>query len=194
MSASTTSSILFPVQMKAKWQKEQSVSLPEHLRDWLLDPCSLTARLKKHCNEFRVEVLGQKIEFCSAHEATDEVTTGQEVLIREVLLFCDDIPHVFARSILPLSSLTGNQKQLLSLGNQPLGQVIFNHPNLQRNCIELASFDHTSSVVKLAQHYNQECKEELWGRRSVFIVDNKPLVVAEVFLPEAIAYQKERVC
>jgi chorismate--pyruvate lyase len=31
--------------------------------------------------------------------------------------------------------------------------------------------------------------DELWGRRSVFIVENKPLMVAEVFLPQAFAYQ-----
>ncbi len=194
MSVSTTSSVNFPVQMKANWRNEQLVNLPELLQDWLLDPCSLTARLKKHCGEFRVEVIGQNIEPCAHYEATGGVKTGQEVLIREVLLFCDDVPHVFARSILPLSSLTGNEKKLASLGNQSLGQVIFNHPNLQRNQIELATFDQASSAAKLAQHYNQECREDLWGRRSVFMLDNKPLIVAEVFLPEAIAYHKERVC
>lgn len=180
--------------MSANWYVEQSIRLPGHIRDWLLDPSSLTARLKRHCHEFRVVVLGQKIEPCSADEANEDIKAGQEVLVREVLLYCDDKPQVFARSLLPLSSLTGNEKQLATLGNQSLGQVLFNHPSLQRKCIEIATFDCQSSVARLALHYKLPFKEELWGRRSTFVLGNKPLIVAEVFLPDSVAYQKEKTC
>jgi len=184
---------LFPVNMQAKWRSEKSVQLPANLRDWLLDPSSLTARLKRHCNDFHVEVLGQKIEPCAIEEATAEVAIGQEVLIREVLLFCGQQPQVFARSLLPLSSLTGAEKQLANLGNQSLGQVLFNHPQLQRKRIEVASFDNQSSVACLAKHHLLTSNEGLWGRRSVFYIEDKPLIVAEVFLPEAFAYQLESI-
>jgi len=184
---------LFPVNMQAKWCSEKSVQLPSNLRDWLLDPSSLTARLKRHGNDFRVEVLGQKIESCTTEEATSEVIAGQEVLIREVLLFCGEQPQVFARSLLPLSSLTGNEEQLANLGDQSLGQVLFNHPQLQRKRIEVASFDSESSVAQLAKHYQLSSNADLWGRRSVFLIEDKPLIVAEVFLPEAFAYQLENI-
>jgi len=181
---------MFPVQMQANWCAEQQFDLAENLRDWLLEPSSLTARLKEHCQSFRVEVLGQKIEQCSQNEATEEVRVGQDVLIREVLLYCDDKPHVFARSLLPLSSLTGEEKQLASLGNQSLGQVLFNHPHLKRKGIEVASFDQQSSVARLSKYLELASLETLWGRRSVFVIDDKPLIVAEVFLPDAVAYQQ----
>jgi chorismate--pyruvate lyase len=90
---------------------------------------------------------------------------------------------------LPLSSLTGAEQALANLGTQSLGQVLFNNPSLQRETIEIASFDLNSSVAKLAQQLNLANQEELWGRRSVFVLENKPLMVAEVFLPDAIAYQ-----
>lgn len=182
---------LFPVHMDAQWQSAEHVKLNTKLRDWLLDPSSLTARLKSHSESFRVEVLGQKIENCSAVEANNDIVCGEPVLVREVLLYCDEIAQVFARSLLPLNSLTGAQQQLAHLGTQSLGQVLFNHPDLQRKKIEVAGFNQHSSVAKFAAELALENSQQtLWGRRSVFILDNKPLMVAEVFLPGAMAYKK----
>ncbi len=179
--------------MQAKWRDANVFQLPEHLKSWLLDPSSLTARLKQHCHEFKVEVLGQKIEQCAPEEATLDIHAGEEVLVREVLLYCDEKPHVFARSLLPLSSLTGEEEKLAHLGSQPLGQVLFNHPNLQRKCIEVASFSTQSSVARLAQACQLTLTDDLWGRRSTFVIDDKPLIVAEIFLPESFAYHPEKV-
>lgn len=194
MGLPTKQHVLFPVGMPAKWCVEKSSKLNEHLKDWLLDPSSLTARLKKHCQNFRIEVLGQKIETCDVDEANNDITAGEEVLVREVLLFCDDKPQVFARSLLPLSSLTGEEAKLAQLGNQSLGQVLFNNPRLIRKGIEVASFDQDSNVATLSKLYDLIVDKPLWGRRSVFILDKKPLMVAEIFLPHAFAYSSEKLC
>jgi chorismate--pyruvate lyase len=155
----------------------------------LLDSASLTARLKKHCTDFRVELLGQRVERCSHDEATVDIAAGEQVLVREVALYCDDKAEVFARSLLPLSSLTGDEQRLANLGTQSLGQVLFTNPSLTRKKIHIASFDCTSSVGKFSEHLNLTVEQPLWGRRSTFILENKPLVVAEVFLPNALAYR-----
>ena len=181
--------LLFPVTLPSHWQRSNSYALPKHLQSWLLDPDSLTARLKTHCHQFRVELLGQKVEDCQAHEAVATIPVGEKVLVREVLLYCDDKPHVFARSLLPLSSLTGPKQALANLGTQSLGQVLFNNPSLERQVIEVATFDLTSSVGKLASDLQLNITHPLWGRRSIFVLENKPLMVAEVFLPGAFAYQ-----
>lgn len=181
--------LLFPVTLPSHWQRSNSYALPKHLQSWLLDPDSLTARLKTHCHQFRVELLGQKVEDCQAHEAVATIPVGEKVLVREVLLYCDDKPHVFARSLLPLSSLTGPEQALANLGTQSLGQVLFNNPSLERQVIEVATFDLTSSVGKLASDLQLNITHPLWGRRSIFVLENKPLMVAEVFLPGTFAYQ-----
>lgn len=184
---------LFPVTLSGYWHSAKGCLFDENLKSWLLDPNSLTARLKSHCHHFRVELLGQRIEKCQESEAVTLIPQGEEVLVREVLLFCDEKAQVFARSLLPLSSLTGAEKALTNLGTQSLGQVLFNSPSLERQTIEVAAFDDDSSVVKLAkqlQLYESQLNspEKLWGRRSVFVLENKPLMVAEVFLPDAFAY------
>ena len=192
----TTHHALFPVQLNVQWQSVDSVKLSADMRDWLLHSDSLTAKLIGHCEEFRVEVLGQEVHACQSREACAGISEGEQVIVREVLLFCDNVPHVFARSLLPLTSLTGEQQQLAHLGDQPLGQVIFNNATLQRKNIELASFDHQSTVVQLLKNINYPKKNQhpecLWGRRSLFVIDGKPIQVAEVFLPGAFMYQAQR--
>jgi chorismate--pyruvate lyase len=185
----TTEHSLFPVQMLANWQAPETFIIPSNIHHWLLEPSSLTARLKQHCQHFRVQVLGQEVIACSAVEANEDIVVGEQVLVREVLLYCDDIPNVFARSLLPLRSLTGEQQQLAHLGTQSLGQVLFNHPDLLRKKIEVATFEAQTSVANLVSHLSLDTSlQPLWGRRSVFVLDAKPLMVAEVFLPDAVAY------
>ncbi|GAA6171404.1 chorismate lyase [Colwellia sp. KU-HH00111] len=180
---------LFPVTLTSHWHDAQDSVLPVNLQSWLLDPNSLTARLKSHCQHFRVELLGQQVERCQSNEAVALIKPNEQVLVREVLLFCDDKPQVFARSLLPLSSLTGAEQALANLGTQSLGQVLFNSPSLERQAIEVAEFDQNSSVAQLAKDLALKVENNLWGRRSIFVLENKPLMVAEVFLPEAFAYQ-----
>ena len=159
---------------------------------WLLDPSSLTAKLKRYCNEFRVEVLGEQVELCHQLEANNVIKENEQVLVREVLLYCDDVPQVFARSLLPLSTLTDDEQELADLGSQPLGQVLFNNPSFERKNVEIAYFDQNSPVGQLVKTLDIDITEEylIWGRRSLFFVHQKPLMVAEVFLPQSFAYQE----
>lgn len=180
---------LFPVSLKTQWKHAADISVNTNLLNWLLDPNSLTARLKNHCSEFRVEVLGQQITQCSVDEANEDIAIGEDVLVREVLLFCDNKPHVFARSLLPLKSLTGEEKKLAELGEQPLGQVLFNDPNLVRKGMEVTCFKQPSTLSNLVNQLGLSNSTSLWGRRSVFVLRNKPIMVAEVFLPDSFAYK-----
>jgi len=183
---------LFPISLPSSWQSEALYLLPAHLRSWLIDPNSLTARLKGHCQHFRVELLGQKIQPCQGDETFAGINEGDKVLVREVLLYCDEQPQVFARSILPLSSLTGEEQALANLGTQSLGQVIFNNPSLERHSIEIAHYDEASEVAILSNRLGLITTENLWGRRSIFVLENKPFMVAEVFLADAYAYQPSK--
>lgn len=182
---------LFPVGLMTKWLNPEQVKLSAQALNWLLDASSLTARLKANCQQFKLEVLGQRVELCSEAESCADIHTGTEVLVREVLLYCDDKPHIFARSLLPLSSLTGEEAKLAHLGTKPLGHVIFSSPSLKRQYIQLAEFDLGSNLGQLCRQLQLTQTQKLWGRRSLFTIENKPLTVAEVFLPDALIYQTE---
>ena len=147
--------------------------IPEIWKHWLLDTGSLTSRLKStFSGQFKVDVISQNWGYPTHSERHFlSMNNGEQANIREVLLICKKVPRVFARSILPASSLTGKNRELLFLSDRPLGEFIFSQPNLERGPIEIT------------RTYNLQ-GQTVWGRRSKFLLDNKPLAVCEYFLPE----------
>ena len=150
--------------------------LPDNWKSWLLDTGSLTARLKKtYSGSFDVSVLFQDWGRPTHDERQFlSIDDREQASIREVLLICSGQPRVFARSILPASSLEGKNRQLLHLKDRPLGAFIFAQPDLKRGPIEITQV-------------RGENGQLIWGRRSLFTLDDKPLAVCEYFLPETIS-------
>lgn len=146
--------------------------LPRRFSNWLLDKGSLTLRLKNLAPErFTVKVLHTGFERASVSEAsTLNINFREQVYIREVALCIDNKPCVFARSVIPRSTLTGTERQLLWLREKPLGEFLFKHKNMSRGAIE----------IKHGEINRHAC----WARRSIFKVNQKPLLVSEYFLSE----------
>lgn len=151
------------------------------LRNWLQDKGSLTARLIAASDgQFQVKVLRQVIALPSRSEQQAlEMKRPSLALIREVALYGCNQPWVFARSLLPLTSLTGSLRHLRKQGNRPLGAFLFSQPHLVRSPIAVAAISPEDAYVPAALTNNTL----LWGRRSVFYLASKPLLVSEVFLP-----------
>lgn len=179
----------FPVitaNQRAHWQIAQAHCLPPQpeLQQWLLDPASLTAKLKQHCHEFEVYVIGQQPGTIRPDEAR-WLDAQDCAAIREVLLCCDGQPWVFARSVFPQQALDEPALQLGQLGNQPLGAHLFAQPDLQRGIIEVAQFATDSSLGQLHQQLGFP-PQPLWGRRSCFTAAGQKVLVAEVFIGASI--------
>jgi len=174
---------------QAHWQAASAETLPRNtlLQRWLLDPDSLTAKLKRHCQTFAVEVLGQRSGLLRPDEI---VWLGEDApaTIREVILCCDGKPWVFARSVFPQSALDAQALQLGQLGNRPLGAHLFSQPDLQRSQIEVSTFAAESRVGQLHQCLGYSA-QTLWGRRSCFTAAGQQVLVAEVFIGDAIPTQ-----
>jgi len=151
------------------------------LQTWLLDKGSLTTKLIKLSHgEFHVDVLRQFHGRASLNESQAlNIDPHQLCLIREVVLCGHTQPWVFARSILPLSSLTGSLYHLRKQGTRPLGAFLFSQPHLKRSPIALSLISRHHAYVP----ENLMGDTQVWGRRSIFSIDDKPILVSEVFLP-----------
>ena len=174
--------------------------LQDNIREWLLDSASLTLRIRQHCQCkslgcFSVKLLNQGMGLPSNDEVQRlRLRSRRYALIREVLLFCGDTPLIFARTVIPIKTLTGPQRQLGRLGNRPLGEFLFAQPELQRDMMEVAVISQGHQLYDSAlQSLNNKhslvqskiySSQRIWARRSVFCLRHKPLLVAEVFLPE----------
>lgn len=155
------------------------------MRTWLFDDASLTSRLVASCaGKFRVEVLKQRYTRVQGNEARLlGIPLRQYALLREVYLYCGSLRVVYARSIIPLETMTGKQRRLAHLGERPLGGFLFACPSMQRGQVQLAAIPSGDPVYERAMQSQDSNGEILWGRRSVFRLDGKPLIVAEIFLP-----------
>lgn len=188
--ADQDSAVDYPIGCQAQWVAPAMIEnkLSVVLYHWLTDTGSLTARLKLQCQHFAVEVLTEGIYPLSKDEQEKLQLAEDRSFVREVLLKLDGVPWVFARSVMPLSTLTGEQACLSQLGNNPLGQILFNAPDMQRSDIEVAEFAAKSPVQKLASQLSSRSCLTLFGRRSRFLLSGKALLVSEIFLPDAAAY------
>lgn len=183
--------LAFPIEINEIWQEALSTDIPDPaLKNWLLHTGSLTERLQAHCRKFEVQVIGQQ-EAPLSQDEYHQVFEGagselHKAEVREVVLCCDEQPWVFARSVLPSQFLTEGMRELKTLGNQPLGKIIFNDPQFERQAFQLVQCSPESELVN---KLGVDSQFVLWGRRSVFKFNEFRIMVAEVFLPASPAYK-----
>jgi chorismate--pyruvate lyase len=160
--------------------------VPTGLEDWLLDRGSLTSRLLKASEgAFKVRLLHQGWGRPLYSESQLLRTRRAEAaLVREVELLGHGTPWVFARTLIPASSLRGGARRLASLGDKPLGAVLFSDPSMRRGPIQVARLQPRHPLFAAATSHLQQKPAELWGRRTLFYLAGKPLLVNEIFLPE----------
>ena len=159
-------------------------AVPLAMWDWLLDAASLTRRLQLACGgQFHVRVLrqGWGRPLASERRALG-IKRGERALVREVRLMCGERPWVFARTVIPVRSLRGAQRRLAHLGNKPLGATLFADPHLRRGEVEVAPIAPAEKLYARAVG-ELPFSKAIWGRRSVFWLRGKSLLVSEIFLP-----------
>lgn len=154
---------------------------PGNLLPWLLHPGSLTAALKHLSNgEFSVKILHQGWQLPQPEERRAlNLRERSQAVIREVLLYGNGQPWVYARSVLPERTLDGKSRYLRTLDNRPLGELLFSQPDTRRGPIVLNQLERNPRC-QLAEL--DEMTPRAWGRRSTFWLHDKPLLVAETFL------------
>ena len=134
--------------------------------------------------QFRVRVLSQGWGRPLRSEARVlRLRHGERCLVREVHLLCDKRPWVFARTIIPATTLSGPQRRLARLGSRPLGAVLFADPSMRRGAVQIAALTARHVMFARATRNLMQRPQRIWGRRSVFRVADKPLLVSEFFLP-----------
>lgn len=165
------------------WQPAQKAkAIPDTIREMILDHNSLTHRLKQlHNDDFFVRVIFHEWQTPDASEQAFLGCDDQLASIREVLLFGSGQPVVFARSVLPASSLSNENRALLALGDKPLGEYIFSQTDVRRGPIEVAHIPANQFNAHLEWKFD---KEIAWARRSLFFLREQPISVCEVFLPK----------
>lgn len=161
--------------------------ITEDIRPWLIETGSLTTKLKSVCvNAFSVQLIDQAVRVSSHNEQKLlQLTSGDKVIVRQVYLLCGETVVVYARSLIPVLALQARFSSLDKLGEQPLGEIIFSDPQLERSQIEWVVINAAnpiySTVVQMLPYKDQPAR--ISGRRSLFYGAAKPILISEYFLP-----------
>jgi len=161
--------------------------IPAAAQSWIYEPDSLTQRLRDYYGDaLRVALLFQQRRrpFFSERRLLKQ-DNARHSLVREVLLYADNKPLILARTVIPEKTLHGAQRNLARLGSRPLGEVIFSQPGLERLEMDITRVQPYNWSQSVREKYRLE--QPLWGRRTVYALQHRQLLVSEFFLPAVLA-------
>jgi len=154
------------------------------LRGWLREPGSLTARLQRR-GRFRIRLLWQRLHHANADECSAlGLIPGSRCWVREVVLFCDDVPVIFAHTVLPVRPRGVLTRWFARLGSRSLGSLLFAHPGFIRSHLAFSRIDmrhplHASAMSTLGV----DPAGGFLARRCTHRLHGQTVLVTEVFSP-----------
>jgi len=133
---------------------------------------SMTQRLERHCR--KISVRRGSEGYVPAGEAGGDIAllpASKRYWLREIVLYGDGSPWLAGRMVIPETVLNGPECALTTLGDMPLGRWLFRDGTPARDYIQLGRTGN------------------LWARRSCLRSNGKPLLLTELFLPDAPLYR-----
>ncbi|WP_131867388.1 chorismate lyase [Biostraticola tofi] len=158
------------------WLQQRDPAPGPMISDWLMEKGSMTRRLEQFCGKIIIHRIGEGFVTAASIDAGErkELPACERCWLRQVVIYGDNRPWVAARTIIPETSLTGEQGALADAGDEPIGRRLFTEEPLLRDYIHIGRLD------------------QLWARRSRLRPGGKPLLLTELFLPDAPLYQHGR--
>ncbi len=181
--------------LRSAWNRVDSGELhqaPRKWQSWLSDTGSLTQKIER--------AIGQKLEVLVLRDCRQNLNSDesryfhfkiQRCRIREVLLCANGTPLVMAHSIIPSTSSSGSNHEVLRLGKKPLGAVLFAKTRMhskKKPMREISRLDKQSALWRKCFKQYPQLPSVAWGRRTLYELKGRPLLVSEVFLPALLNY------
>ena len=134
---------------------------------WLNEPGSITSRIKSF-SDFKLKLLRDGPGEVDAAEDDLIISNYKENNIREVLLYSDEAPLIYAKSIIPLETIRLGLGVLGNLKENPLGDILFSNPEIKKKYMLFAKFESNKKIF--------------YGRKGIYTVKGFPFSVCEIFL------------
>ncbi len=179
-----------PTRIDHFWRGE-TLGCESALAPWLHDHGSLTQRIQQRCTRFTVRNVHSGLGCIALDEAALLGIAPQcFAYSREVFLYADNQPVIFAHSACAPQHLRSTWAAVRGLGNKPLGALLFAHPLVERKPLHYKSLRSTHPLYQRVTAVLNNPPNRLWARRSLFYLHGAPLLVTEVFLPEILKLNK----
>ena len=139
----------------------------KEILSWLNESGSITSRIKSF-SDFKLKLLRDSPGEVDA--AVDDliISNYKENNIREVLLYSDEEPLIYAKSIIPLETIRLGLGILGNLKENPLGDILFSNPEIKKEYMLFSKFESNKKIFD--------------GRKGIYTVRGFPFSVCEIFL------------
>ncbi len=153
----------------SSWDTYNKIKLQvsDEIKSWLLEKGPITKRIKSVKN-FRLELIQDEVSDVEKVEKDFLNSHSRKIRVREVVLYGNSEPMVFARTIIPNTTIEKGFAELGTLGKSPLGDILFKKDIFTKENVSYASFEYKKKVF--------------WGRKTKYTVKNLPFSVMDVFL------------
>jgi len=154
----------------SSWRNFESIESKiskNEIHSWLLENGPITKRIKKN-GSFKLHLIQDKLSYIEQEDKDFIDCVSDEIKLRQVILFCNNAPLVFAQTIIPVETISNGFEQLGNLGNKPLGDILFEKDIFTKDKVVYALFENASNFY--------------WGRKAKYLVKGYKFSVMEIFL------------
>lgn len=157
--------------------------VPANVRPWIRLQTSMTKQLKSRFGPgVAVRVLHNGMGRLHDDEQDLFFPRRARGFVREVVLHANGLELMVARTVFTSQSLCSDKK-VMELGNKPLGELLFAKGNAEWLVREYTQVNSSVPAFSLVQRVVGHPAPRCWARRSLFLLDQQPLLVTEIFLP-----------
>lgn len=153
--------------------------------DWIYHESSMTDKLKKHSTHVTLDVMKHVWELTNSWDIqTLGLAFHQKVLHREILMWAENNPCWYARTILPQSTYEAKDAPFERLKTEALGDIIWTSPQFKRSNMKHYTITTDSPEYAWLTPLMHEQEKTLCVRLSTFMYDQQhPFYLTEILLP-----------
>jgi chorismate-pyruvate lyase len=171
------------------WYKDiDATAISDARKQWLLGASRLVQAFKANLGEVQIEALQEGRNKLFADEQAALQLEDKEAHIRQIVIATKDGHHrlSYARVAIVDNTYEAYTQQFSGLGRQFIGDsLLFNNKEVVRQSFEFACFDDASLYAQaFFQLVQSKAESQPWpARRSIFLWQNRPLLITEFLLP-----------
>ena len=161
------------------WNK--NIQIDSKLKFWLLDVKSLSYRIR---NIAKLEIIPVKKNVSNIFHNEKKVfgdIKSEHLYLREVLIYADKLPMMYARTVLPSKYLRGFWHKIKKLNNKPLADIVFEKKMIIRSDFKFKKPSNNDSFSRKIKIFNLKNTKILATRQSTFRYKNEKALLTEVF-------------
>ena len=161
------------------WNK--NIQINSKLKYWLLDTKSLSYRIR---NIAKLEIIPIETRVSNIFLNEKRVfghRKSEHLYLREVLIYADKLPIMYARTILPSKYLRGFWHKIKKLNNKPLADIVFERKMIIRSDFKFKKPSINDDFSKRIKMFSLKKTKILATRQSTFKNKNEKVLLTEVF-------------